>query len=52
MLSKSKGKVPGTYEPPRHKDGKGLEVQLHIFLTSSLNEGEWSASGPKYFIHV
>jgi hypothetical protein len=27
----------------------GVEVQLHAFLTSALDEGEWSASGPGRF---
>jgi hypothetical protein len=27
----------------------GLKVKLHSFLTSTLNEGEWSASRPHTF---
>jgi hypothetical protein len=27
----------------------GMEVQLHAFLTSALDEGEWSASRPGRF---
>jgi len=28
----------------------GAEVQLHAFLTSALDEGEWSASCPGRFM--
>jgi hypothetical protein len=28
---------------------EGMEVQLHVFLTSALDEGEWSASRPGRF---
>ena len=34
--------------PCSHHEGiqGGTEVQLHSFLTSALDEGEWSVSGP------
>jgi len=28
----------------------GVEIKLHAFLTSGLDEGEWSASCPTHFI--
>jgi hypothetical protein len=28
---------------------EGVDVQIHIFLTSALAEGEWSASRPSRF---
>jgi len=32
--------------PPRHKGVLGVEVQLHAFLISTLDECKWSASSP------
>jgi len=34
---------------PRREDNGGMEVQLHAFLTSALDSGEWSASRAGYF---
>jgi hypothetical protein len=28
----------------------GIEIYLHVFLTSALDEGEWSASRPVHYI--
>jgi len=31
------------------KTYRGVEVQLHVFLTLALDGGEWSASRPGHF---
>jgi hypothetical protein len=31
------------------KEKEGMEVQLHTLLTSTLDEGKWSASHPGFF---
>jgi len=33
-----------------HEDALGVEVQRYLFLTSALEIGKWSASGPGLFI--
>lgn len=35
-----------------HQEGLWVEVQLHTFLTSTLDEGGWSASCPGHFTDV
>jgi hypothetical protein len=35
---------------PRHEGVLGVELQLHAFLTSAPDGGEWSASRPDRFI--
>jgi hypothetical protein len=47
MGSKSAGEVvPVLTRYNAMKTYGGVELQLHAFLTSALDEGEWSASHP------
>jgi hypothetical protein len=44
-----KGKVVPVLKHYTMKAYWGVEVQIHIFLTSALAGGEWSASHPCHF---
>jgi len=33
-------------QAPRHIRHGGVEVNLHVFLTSAMDDGKWSASRP------
>jgi len=51
QVCKSKGNVAtGSNKLPRHKNvWRGVDVPLHVFLTSALNRFKWRASRPGRF---
>jgi hypothetical protein len=50
LKDKVKGKVVADNKASRREGLKGVEEQLHAFLTSALDSGEQSDSHPKRFV--
>jgi hypothetical protein len=44
LLNEIKVEVPMLNNTTRHEDVWGLKAQLHVFITSGLDEGEWLIS--------